>query len=425
MWPPSSQSLTQVILFQAFISIIIILVFLGVVFYTWRLHGNLLAPPVVHGAGWILPPLLIAVPHRFQYGLRPITWFAIILSFLSFFLGYLFATRIKIFPHRNWRQSIEKIDLWNRCRFRVTLIILLIVFGIAFLVNLSNVLTTLGLDAYLNASFRTIEVTFGGVSPFINYLYFLNGLIIVYVVIYLKVYRPEPLVVTIGIVSLLSTLFFGHKSAIILPVILAIAASACVGLKWKARYIPVAFVIVVSSFMLVYFSAGNSPQNIVAEFLIILDRLVMYITPNYMNLQANIIHTTTPTLGVRTLSSVLRLLTLERITVQTPGYHLVDPAYNVGTYVLGYYLDYGWAGFIFPQFFIGIFSTYVYTWFLEKPSVPSITIYAVVITMNVMVFFSNYYLRIQFWWYIVVTIVLSAIVSQSTNPSWFIKGWNE
>jgi len=385
------------------------LIFVCCTIYTWRIHKNIFSPPVIHGLGWLLPAILTAVPHPFPYTLQPITWAAIFISYLSFFLGYSLAIRVKVVKHRNFRRIIGDLMVWDRHTFRLILTSLFLVFLFAFVLNLTNLIREKGIYAYFDVSYRIIEITFGGISPIINYLYFLNGLIILLSVIYIRAFQRDRFIILIGGISLVSTVFFGHKSAIILPVVLATSAYYCTQLRVDVRSTLVTIAIVVFSFFLVYYSGSFFSaefSTMYNRFTIVSERLLLYIAPNYANLQENIVNQTSRTFGLRSIYPIIKLITLDTIQIQLPDKYLVDPAYNVGTYALRYYLDYGWAGFIFPPLVIGAFSTYVYTWFLEQPSVESVAIYSIVIAMNSMAFFANYFLRIQYWWYIVIIVAI-------------------
>lgn len=393
--------------------ILSLLIFLFSLAYSWRLHKNIFSPIVIHGAGWLLPAILTAVPHQFPFTLRPITWAAIYISYFSFLFGYLLATRVKISDHRNTRRIVGQFSVWKKPIYRLVLTLIFLPFSIAFIINLNNLVTELGAFAYVEVPFGTIETTFGGVSPIVNYLYFLNGLLVLLSIIYIRAYSIDKFIFFIGGTSLTSTLFFGHKSAIILPILLATFAYYCTTLRLDFRSITLVSFTVIFSFFLVYYSGSSihfSLDTLYGQLIRIGERILLYIAPNFANLQENVIHSTDKTFGLRSISSIIQLLSLTTIQLELPAPHLVNPAYNVGTYALPYYLDYGWIGFVLPPFVIGIASTYAYSWFLEQPSVESTVIYSIVMAMNFMTFFANHYHRIQYWWYI--WIVVAIIVSK-------------
>lgn len=400
---------------EAAIIIIILGIFIASLAYTWRLHRNLLSPPVAFGLGWLLPSLLTLYPHQFPYELEFISWAAVLLVYFSFIGGYFLATRVNIQPHKNKNRKINSIEIWKKPTFRAVIFILFLLSILGFLINLSYLIATEGITAYLVLNFNEIERIFGGVSPLFNYLYFLNALVLSLSILYSKIFQTDWFILILGLGSLSTMFFFGNKSAIILPLIIAVMTYYCVDLEVDLRLGLLAVIGAIGSFILVYFS-GYGIELSVGEIRYIIgtatERMLLYIAPNYANLQENILQQTTATGGLHTLSSFVKLATLETVTVPTTDPHLVDPAYNVATFAIGYYLDYGWAGFVVPPFLIGAVSTYIYTWHLKSPSISSVTIYSIILTMHVMAFFANYYQRIQFWWFIFVIVLAYRIGSK-------------
>lgn len=414
--------LTQLLSLWVF-PIAAVLIFVATTIYTWRIHKNLFSPPTIFAAGWLLPATLTAIPHEFPYKLRLIAWVAVFLSFASFMCGYLLAVRVKPNNHQNTLEEIEKFETWKRLHFRLILAGIFILFFSGFAFNLIHLISEVGPKAYFVLPYSEIERIFGGASPISNYLYFLNGLLIALSVVYAVAFRIDFFIIIVAGVSLVSTPFFGHKSAIIRPVILAIAAYYSSHLRSDIRPLLILVPIVPVTFGLVFYSGTDGWLNLATLYNnidVLFDRILMYIAPNYANLQENIISQTQLTGGLHTISPLVKLITLETVIISLPAAELVNPDYNMGTFALSYYLDYGWLGFVIPPFMIGTLSTWVYTWLLDKPTVESIIIYSIVISMNIFVFFGNSYNRIQYWFYITIIVfvllVRKLLGSGNRNP---------
>jgi oligosaccharide repeat unit polymerase len=233
--------------------------------------------------------------------------------------------------------------------------------------------------------------------------------------IYVRIYGIDRLVIGLGLTSYIELFFFGNKTVVILPTLIAVFAYYCLDLELDLKLAPVASLVAGGSFIIMYLSGyggGISVGRLLAVSQIALERMLLYVAPNYANLQLNIMEYTMFTYGLHTASEFVRLFTLEQVNVNTPGFDVVNNAYNIGTFARTYYLDYGWGGFIIPPFILGLLSTWVYNWHLESPSISTTAIYSIVMTMGFMSFFANYYQYILFWWIIFVIITIDVCLGR-------------
>jgi oligosaccharide repeat unit polymerase len=392
-------------------NVLVILVFtlcLSVIFFSWKVHGNFLSPPVILAVGWLLPALITLVPYSndFPWRLEPITWFAIFISYFTFLMGYLtvlfYAPGTLVNPKR-WGKSAALI-IWDKHYYRKSLKLIFTLAFVGFSLNLANVALTVGLGAYFTLGFREIEYIFA-FSPATNYLYFLNIIVVVLSALYIRLYGAQLLVILFLIISFATLFFHGIRGTVTFPLFITMYAIFLVAMKVKIRYaLLVASIAVLSFFWIVIGREGFSLEQSNNIWQSLDPTLIQkYVAPNYKNLELELQLREQFYYGLMILTPLFKIITYNHfVPAQDISFYLQNPDFNVGTYLRDFYIDFGWFGVLIVPFLLGVVTTFLYGKVLIRPTLLAIILYAVLATVLTFTFWYNELGRIQFWWIIIV-----------------------
>jgi len=387
------------ILLFAFISVISLL-------FSRLVYGTFFSPAGIMGVTWLLPSLLTFA--RPKWALSEVTFLVITISFFTFFIGCLLSIIIFNFSRRKNLNHIS-ISVWNKHFLDLVIIIFFILGMASFAINLSRIFLVGGFNFYIDNGFRAAEAIFGQ-NTAINYIYFLNMLVVPLSVFRISCYKKNSLFIFIAIASFLTLFFHGIKSTILYSAVIVLWVIILRTNKIKIRYILILFSLIFTSFLFVTLGRNSNTflNNKTLDLAPIIENIYNYAAPNYANLQQELILRRDYSLGVVTLSPILRILSFDKGNEQINLY-LIDEAYNIGTYLRDFVIDFGLWGIIIFPFLIGFLVNIIFINFLKNPSQGNLFIYGIVATMITFSFWSNEFLRIQFLYFMVIIFFLELL----------------
>ena len=256
--------------------------------------------------------------------------------------------------------------MWTGGFTRRVIYVLFIISIIAFTINIRRVLRHGGIEIYLTAGLRTVEHIFGA-NPLINQLFFLSMLVVVLSVLYTLICGFHLRIVTLGFISFLTLFPQGIRGNIIRTIVLVTFVYLAVKRRLNLRKLIIGMVLVYLVFGLV--TVGRDPKLYLSlDFWElqkeIVQKMYLYIAPNFANLQEEMANRGTFLYGRETGYSLIKILTLDGMLVKThllerPNYFLVDDAYRVGTYLRDFYIDFGIVGIVIGPLFLGVVSALI------------------------------------------------------------------
>jgi len=394
------------VVFQKYIFIPLFLLLVCVsLFVSKKIFNTYFSPLGVMGVTWLLPSLLTFLNPKWE--LKEETWLVILGSFLVFVVGVFSASLGHKFQGLKLPTITSKknIEYWDKPFLDKTIAILFCLGIVGFVINMWHIISAGGIKIYFQEGFRAGELIFGS-NTLINYLYFLNMVVVPLVVLRTIAYGKNFLLSFIGIISFLMLFSHGIKSTVIMTTVIAFWVLVLVRQRVLLKHIVIVGIIVFAAFILV--SVGrDSGQFFTQDFhftnLLYLgtDRVYHYIVPNYANLQQELLRRNQYLLGKDTFASLIELFSFRQVKPQIQ-YYLVDEAYNVGTYLRPFVVDFGIAGIIIGPLLIGFLTNFIFLVFLKKPSLFNLFFYAIAITTVTFSFWSPQLLRIQFIYFIVI-----------------------
>ena len=380
------------------------------------IHHNILNPLTLMGVSWLLPPL--TTYYSEEWLLSPSTWLIIYLSFLSYILGYFLGLllvgqkRLSIFRGKTISGLSKKGFLWSKSKSLRVMYFMFLVGTMGFAINIGRIIKAGGLRLYLTEGLRTAELIFGA-NPIINQLYFLIIGAFAFAVLYLAVYGFRFRVFVIALVSFLMLFPQGTKGNIIRSLLLGMYLYLLAVRKFNWKWVLLVIVGTYISFMFV--TIGRDPRSYGSKSFIEIQRSVvktiyLYVAPNYKNLEMEIENRREFLLGKETLSSLIKVITLDGTLVKThlldrPKYYLKDEAYRVGTYLRDWYIDFGLPGIFIGSLLTGMISGSIVSMLILKFSMRWYFIYAVLLTMTSFAWWFNSFKNVQLW-FISLTVYL-------------------
>lgn len=365
-----------------------------------KMFHTYFSPVGIMGLGWLLPALVTFLDYRWE--LLGTTWLVILVSFFMFCLGSMFAIITRGHPLKVRSKSVViKVTPWSRSfTDKVTLFFFLSGL-VGFGINLFCVLIAGGLSLYVQGG-RVAELTFG-TNTIINYLFFLNMLVVPLVVFSLTTYGSRLKVILWGCCSFVFLFFHGVRGTLIFSIVITFWVAALTRNRLEARYILVILVVGLVGFNLVteirdpqtYLVSDINLKTILAHST---ERIYTYIAPNYANLQKELLECNQLYMG----DACLRHIFHGNIFSFSVPFHLVDSSFNAGTYLRPYWMDFGIAGILVAPFVIGVITTFVFLQFIKRPSQYMLFTYSIILTMISFAFWFNEFLRTQFIYFLVI-----------------------
>lgn len=287
---------------------------------------------------------------------------------------------------------------------------------IAFAINLARVLSSLGLSAYVSASSKAIELTFGS-SSLLNYVFFLNmpaACIAAYLVAARRTTWP---CIPIMLVATLSLAFTGIKSTMIFGSCMVLLVYMLVrrpGMAWLAVAATGMAAVTAALFIAVNVAPTALAQlgadsGIVDQVLQIVRG---YVFNNYINLDLELAQRDSYTFGKYTFFFVSKLLDPNLV-----GYYdsdellVVDSAFNMGTFLREYFVDFGILGALLIPFILGAITGLVANAWNSKELPRHVVTLAVLLTACLFAFFGNQFVRLQFLYVIFMAYAADLLAS--------------
>lgn len=385
-----------------------------------HIHRTLLSPVSLLAVAWLLAPLSTYMDSK--WALIDETWIIIFGSYIAFFAGYLlhiFAWNRRLYVLRV--SPNVRANIWSRRIFERMFIFIFSLGMLGFTINLTNVLRHGGLGLYWQHGFRDAEYIFA-FHPLTNYLYFLNMLVVILGLVYLRRYGLKATVGVGTAISFGALFFHGVRSTVLLCAVIAAFALYLMKQRVRLRQVVVVGMIAFLSFAIVTVGRLDTrptdvqPGSVLTETI---DQMFLYLAPNFANLQMELLNRQDKLGGWVTLEPILRLISLRSrvkfLLWEPPHFDLflVDEVYLAGTYARDFYMDFGSAGVIVASFILGFTTTAFFIGFLRTRTTRSLVIYAVMATMITFTFFRNYFLEIQFWYFITVVWLIDIMVKRA------------
>ena len=389
--------------------IIIPVIALAAILWSKRVHGVLFSPITLLAVGWLLPAL--ATYFEPKWALIGKTWAVILASYLAFAAGYFIPVSVWLRKCKLQSSRTFSIRVWDKHKFRKALNVLSMLGMLGFGINSANVYRHGGLSIYLHMGFREVERIFA-FFPLTNYLYFLNGLVVVLGIVYLKWHgRASPVLLQTS-ASFLALFFHTVVGTVLFPAVIAIYAYWFVGKRLPIRALIILLLLALLAFSIVSFGRRyitRSQMTLKQTSLAVVKRMYRYMAPNYANLQMELMRREEHLWGVMTLMRpILKLMSLSGrlplVRLRLPGtqLYLVDGGYNAGTYLRSFFIDFGLGGVLAGPFVLGFITTIFFGKFVLNPTLRNLLLYSVIATMITFTFWFNEFARIQFWYFMAV-----------------------
>lgn len=368
------------------------------------------------GGGWVSPPSLLATSLLF-----PIILFSIDLRmpvYLVFWVAVVFFSTAYASVSLVGAEAKRPASLYSYDHRKIVIAIwvLFVVCEVAFLFNLARVVMQLGIDAYWTKTSKDIELTFGSITA-VNYAFFLGvpaAVLICFGVAQRIISRAYLVLACFFCVQLL---FTGIKSTFIFGSLVVFFSAQVSGLVSFGRSILFGLVFVLVS--LVLFLVVNIGFDRIADerdysvlFELLYEILKGYIYNNYLNFELEFLYREEWGGGKFTFFFITKFL--------NPGvsgyydladFYLVDPDYNMGTFLREYFADYGVVGCFLIPAILGVLSSYARVGFLCENDWRAGVLYSVFCTAAAFAFFGNQFIRLQFIWFFLVMCFVFIYVS--------------
>jgi oligosaccharide repeat unit polymerase len=276
-------------------------------------------------------------------------------------------------------------------------VLALFLFGtVLFLKNLTNVVSTYGLNAYVSVSPKDIELAFGS-STIMNYLFFINMILPSIITLLIRQNLLKPTWYILAFLCLVYLGFTGIKSTLLFGLsIFAMTFFLC------QKKIPIKLLVVFTMFVLgliyalfLVVNVGLSSEAGLS-FEAFLELIFGYVGYNYLNLDLEINSRQEYMLGKYTFVFITKLVEPE----MRGGYFastdliLTNPNFNMGTFLREYFVDFGYIG---SMIVVGIIAAYgaVLQKFIRFKSY-ALVWFSIYLTAALFAFFGNQFIRLQF-----------------------------
>lgn len=384
----------------------------GVVLATWQVYRSLLAPPILMTFGWLLPATATFRPDSLDWRLKPLGWAVVLLAYVLFVFGCLTAEAVRVVGASRSRgvpAGGREVVVWTPGYLRRVFGGLFALGMLGFLINVWRVLSAVGWQGYITFGFREIERIFGA-STIVNYLFFLNILVVVLAAVHNSLYGRRRWVMAAGAAAFVTLFFQGVRGTVIFTLFLSVYTSAALSLHVRWRTLAAAAAVSVAVF--VFVTAGRNAFQVGPQFDLHdqITSIVRYVAPNYKNLEAEVEERTRFHLGRYNLTNPVAVLTYKRVRlIEEDDRILYHPDYVAGTFLRDYFVDFGWFGIILVPYLLGWAVTAVFARVRLRPTLISAVLYGVLATVITFAFWYNELTRIQFWFLLVVAVLLNVL----------------
>lgn len=315
--------------------------------------------------------------------------------------------------------ELKYTSYYNEKRlFRIVTFIF--IFGLlGFVLNFYRVISSVSIIEIIGEG-RQYELLFGKYT-LINYLYFLNGLIVSMYIILKSIIidnKKRKMLKFMFIISFISLLFHGVKGTIIFPLVILFFSYILIEKKVpKSIYLFFILIVFLVFFMNFYMRAGDEISSNAIE--LILKKIFLYLTPAYSNLFYEMSFDSTFTGGTYTFgiftmlwdyisNGFVKSSTFDPLTSKLTGQglNLVHPGYNTGTIFREAYFDFSYAGIFLYIFFISLYIVLIYKLYMRYNNIFFIYWLSVTSTCLLFIFWGNHFVRIQYIYWIFLSLFI-------------------
>ena len=388
---------------------IVPVIVLAAILWSNRAHGVVYSPVTLLAVGWLLPAMTTCFAPQWMLDGR--TWMVILTSYLAFAAGYSIPVSVWLRKRKPQSRTGSVLQAWDKQRFRKALSVLFTLGMLGFGVNLANVWRHGGLPIYWHLEFREVERIFA-FHPLTNYLYFLNGLVLILGTAYVSCYGGTFSVLLQMIASFAALFFHTVVGTVVFPTVIAIYAYWLLGRRFPVRMVVSLLLLAFLAFGIVsigrrYVTPSEAtPQEFV---FFVARRMYRYMAPNFANLRMELTHRVNHLWGAMTVAGpIVKLVSLSGrlpfARLALPGTHLylVDRLYNAGTYLRDFFVDFGLGGILAGPFVLGLVTTLLFGQFRFNPTLRNALLYSIAVTMITFTFWFNEFTRIQFWYFMAI-----------------------
>jgi len=392
-------------------------------------HKTLVSPLAVYATFFILPSNLNLITSFDDARLTYSGWWPIWTGSVFFGLGYL--TYLAGVLKSNNVATYAKRARLNRFggvvngkNYLQIVILLFVVSSAACFINMARVVSMYGYDLFSIG--RTYEVVFAAYTP-LNYLYFLNLLVIALATIGAHFHhKAGKLFKVLLFISLLETLLIGQRSTFIIGLFIFIYAELLILLRIKKIYLIFAIASIAIVFLLIQLlreDAQNLGDFDVMNYLS--SGIESYIVYNYKNLENIVRLQVVEAPGLPFLGYIERVIGLlagdfkgvvNEASGENAPYYLVNPSYNVTTYLPYLYMKYGgYIGIIGGSYLIGVVAAMLYLRLYSRPTLFIFLVNVIYLCMLTVTFSAFEFFRPQFLYLILVSLIVSLSVRASSK----------
>jgi hypothetical protein len=400
------------------IFIVNISIYAIILFSSYFLHKTFFSPLTVFATFFFLPSNINLITTFDEARLSWLGWKIIWAGTISFWFGYLtyfvFGWNVASFSIYDKRYHLNRLANVVNSRFYFQVVFILFFLSLcAFLVNIGRVYSELGVDFIKSG--RSVEIVFGRYT-LINYIYFLNLLVIILSVIGARFSTKTYILNLLLFFSLFETLFHGNKSTFMIGILIITYCRLLFVMKVKFEaIIYLALSIGIIFYLVAIVRLGNDYLDDIDVIGFLLLNIESYIVYNYKNLE-NIVYLQAVGDDLFTLfvhvTRVVSILTGDAVATKDivfdSPYYLINPGYNVVTYLGALYLNYGgFAGIIIGSLLIGLFSAYIFVKLFIKPTLFMFVLNVVYLVILTLTFSAFEFLRAQFLYILLISYIVS------------------
>lgn len=333
-------------------------------------------------------------------------WFVVFVSIVSYSLGSksigIYGKIIKI---NNVSSMDRRLVLKNNLakeKMRTALIISYILSFIAYFIEVidAGYIPIFGNNMSDYANF--------GMS-YVHYLVVSLGIILVLTFLYFIIYEKDKYLGILFIIGLLILISMLNRHVIIFT-----AIGIVMSINFFKKRLKLESILLFVFFALIIFTILGSFRNVTPEFLmnyfgyeekhnLVFMWAYYYLTVGFSNLQ-NIINLKPPfSYGIQTFTPLWTFTGFKKLFVES-----MHPNFSgVGTFLEGYYLDFGLIGIIVLPFLLGVFCKYIYLRINTKSiGIVNFTIYLTIVNQLIFSFFTDYFS----YTHIPLQIIVAAII---------------
>ena len=401
-------------------------VLLGAVEVSKVLHDTPVTPLSLYAIAWLGPTTLNIFTLNRDAVLVLSGWALVWCAFVGFLVGYLSPSAVRLNRKTRAREGYaSRLNAALRSQidsegYRKSILILFALCTGATMLNLMRVIRAFGPLGILSGG-RAYEFTFAKYTP-LNYLFFLNLAVIglcAAASYYTSDAKIRHRISIVGVLSLLQTVLMGHKITFLIGMMVLVFTSSLIRLTIGRRTVVLFVAGVVGIFVLV--SVLRERGDTTSAWDGLRRRIEAYVVYNYKNLE-NLVRVqplSAPNslqIGSQAREILARIGAIlggsfegvqRNLSAGSRPSFLVNPAYNLATYLAYFYQSLSYAGLLAGPFLVGLASRLVYDRLVFRPTLFLLFANVVLCLMVAFSFSAFEFTRPQFWYILAVFYLVS------------------